>query len=104
MATISSEEALNLLSKKDRAYVKEKGEVLIQSYKALTDIRAELGMTQNDLADNLEINQKNISNLEKRSDMKLSTLRSYLHALGGELIVSARFPDQRTKVIESLSD
>ncbi len=104
MATISSEKALELLSKEDKAYVKKKGKALIEAYRALIDIRNELGVTQNELANTLDINQKNISNLEKRGDMKLSTLRGYLHALGGELVVSARFPDQETKVIESLSD
>ena len=38
MATISSEEALNLLSKKDKAYVKKKGGELIQAYRVLADI------------------------------------------------------------------
>ncbi len=104
MGTISSKEALKLLSKEDRAYVKRKGKTLIEAYRALTDIRNELGVTQNDLAGTLDINQKNVSSLEKRQDMKISTLRSYLHALGGELVISARFPDQETKVIQSLSD
>jgi DNA-binding XRE family transcriptional regulator len=104
MTSVPLEKAFELLSEEDRAYVKRKGKELLDDYKALSDVRAEIGMTQNDLADALEINQKNVSSLENRDDMKISTLRNYLHAMGGELVIAARFSDQETRVIQSLSD
>ena len=75
----------------------------IAEYKSLQKIRQELGITQVELASKLEVSQNNVSTLEKRTDIKLSTLKSYLEALGGELVISAKFPDQPLKVIESLS-
>ena len=36
--------------------------------------------------------QANISRIERRTDMYISTLRSYIEAMGGELDIIARFP------------
>ncbi len=104
MGTVSSDEAFKMLSKESKAYVQGKAEDFRLAYNALHDIRLELGLTQNEVADTLNISQKNVSSFESRSDMKLSTLKSYLHALGGELIISAKFPSKDACIIESLSD
>lgn len=37
--------------------------------------------------------QASTSRLEQRTDMYISTLRSYIEAMGGELDIIARFPD-----------
>jgi transcriptional regulator with XRE-family HTH domain len=50
-------------------------------------------MTQVRLAEVLGVNQGAISKLERRSDMYLSTLRSYIEAMGGQLEIRAVFPD-----------
>lgn len=104
MGTISSDEAFQMLSKESQKYVQEKSKDFRLSYPTLQDIRYELGLTQNDIADTLNISQKNVSSFEGRDDMKLSTLKSYLHALGGELIISAKFPSKEACIIERLSD
>jgi hypothetical protein len=36
--------------------------------------------------------------MEKRTDMYLSTLRSHIEAMGGELDIIARFPDGAVKI------
>ncbi|WP_163836089.1 XRE family transcriptional regulator [Spartinivicinus ruber] len=59
----------------------------------LAELRQSKDITQTELAEALSTTQPNIANVEKRSDVYLSTLRNYLHALGGELEVVARFPD-----------
>ncbi len=46
----------------------------------------------------LGIKQPSLSNLEKQSDMQISTLRRIVNALGGELEVSARFPAGTVKI------
>ena len=48
--------------------------------------------TQADLAATLHIGQDSVSRLEKRSDMLLSTLRSYVEAMGGRLELTAFSP------------
>ena len=60
---------------------------------ALADLRRAQARTQEELAKTLGVNQAWISRVERQTDMYLSTLRSYVEALGGELEVSARFGD-----------
>jgi len=60
---------------------------------ALADLRRAQAHTQQQLAQTLGVNQAWISRVERQTDMYLSTLRSYIEALGGELQVSARFDD-----------
>jgi DNA-binding XRE family transcriptional regulator len=64
----------------------------------LQQLRNAREMTQARLAEVLEMDQGNISKLEKRTDMYLSTLRSYIEAMGGELEIRAVFPDGDVKI------
>ena len=48
-----------------------------------------------ELADRLDRSQGNISELERRSDVYLSSLREYVEALGGELEINAVFDGKR---------
>ena len=50
------------------------------------------------LADVLHVQQPSIAKIEKRTDMYLSTLRSHIEAMGGELDVVARFPAGSVKI------
>jgi predicted transcriptional regulator len=59
----------------------------------LAELRGVLDVTQAELATRLEIAQSNVSRLERRNDMLVSTLRQVVTALGGELRVEAVFPD-----------
>ncbi len=59
----------------------------------LSELRAQRNLTQQDVADSLNASQANISRIEHEDDPYLSTLRAYIEALGGELELSARFPD-----------
>ncbi|MCW5589538.1 MAG: XRE family transcriptional regulator [Legionellales bacterium] len=59
----------------------------------LQELRRARAMSQERLAEVLETKQANISRLERRTDMYISTLRSYVHAMGGELSIIAHFPD-----------
>lgn len=64
----------------------------------LQQLRNAREMTQTRMAELLDMDQPNISKLEKRTDMYLSTLRSYIEAMGGKLEVRAVFPDGEVKV------
>ena len=61
---------------------------------SLAELRRARQMTQDQLASDLHINQASIAKLERRTDMYLSTLRRFVEAMGGELEIVARFPDQ----------
>jgi len=70
----------------------------------LAEIRKAIGMTQMELADRLEQGQGSVSKLERAADMYLTTLRKYLEALGGELHLTARFPDGRSFEIDHVAE
>ena len=64
----------------------------------LNELRQARGLSQKMLADVLHVHQPSIAKIEKRTDMYLSTLRSHIEAMGGELDVIARFPDGSVKI------
>ena len=59
----------------------------------LNQLREARQLTQVNLAEVLHINQGAVSMMEKRTDMYVSTLRNYIEAMGGELKITAEFPD-----------
>lgn len=70
----------------------------------LSEIRKAIGLTQAQLAETLRLGQGSVSKIENATDMYLSTLRRFVTALGGDLIVKASFPHGREFVIDHLSE
>jgi len=60
---------------------------------ALQELRQARKLTQQQLAESLEISQASVSKMESQSDMYVSTLRRFLEAMGGELRIVASFAD-----------
>jgi transcriptional regulator with XRE-family HTH domain len=58
----------------------------------LNHLRESRGWTQATLAGRMGTTQANISRLEHRQDVRLSTLRAYLAALGGRLEITVHLP------------
>jgi DNA-binding Xre family transcriptional regulator len=77
-------EQRNRIDKKARKILKEM---------SLNDIRLSRRCSQTELADLLEIRQASVSKLEHRSDIHVSSLRKYIEALGGKLVIQAEFPE-----------
>ena len=75
---------------------KEAEEELLQM--DLRGLRELLGKTQQEIAVLLERSQGQVSETESRKDVRLSTLRTYVEALGGELELIANFGDKRIKL------
>jgi len=75
----------------------------MHSEMALQELRQALHLTQQELADVLQMNQAAISKLEHESDMYVSTLRRFVAALGGELQIVAHFP-QGDVVVNQFED
>src|SRR5437879_2472852 len=71
---------------------------------ALEELRSAKQLTQSDMAEMLGVPQSSISRIEQRADMYLSTLRNYIHAVGGELRIQAVFPDGGTVVIDRFGE
>ena len=55
-------------------------------------------LSQAKLAAALHVNQAAISKLERRTDMYINTLRSYIKAMGGDLEIVAKFPDGEVRI------
>jgi len=58
----------------------------------LSEIRKQVGLTQEELAASLKIKQPSLSKLESQDDMQISTLSRIIEALGGELELIAHLP------------
>jgi predicted nucleotidyltransferase/DNA-binding XRE family transcriptional regulator len=76
------------------AAVDPRAEALIAEDLSLRDLRKRLGLTQTELARRLHKGQEVVSRIEQRQDLLLSTLRSYIGSLGGELELVCRFADR----------
>ena len=72
----------------------------------LQELRQARALSQQELAEVLGLNQATVSKLERRTDMYLSSLRRFVEAMGGELEISASFPDGKVRIqlLEELED
>ena len=57
------------------------------------ELRRARALTQQDLAEMLQVKQPAISKMEQRADVYISNLRSYIEAVGGKLKIVAEFPE-----------
>jgi DNA-binding transcriptional regulator YiaG len=64
----------------------------------LAEVRRALKLSQEEIAQTLQIGQGSVAKIEKRADMYVSTLRRFIEAMGGELEIIARFPDHAIKI------
>ena len=92
------------MSPRMRAAAEAEAKRMIAEELTLRELRKAHAMTQEKLAAVLGIKQESVSNLEKRSDMLLSTLREYVAALGGELQLLVKFPDRPAVALKSFSE
>ena len=87
-------ERMNKLPEARRKKVEERAKALIAEEMSLQDLRKARKQTQARIAQQLGINQENVSRIEKRSDLLLSTLSGYVEAMGGKLSLVVEFPDR----------
>ncbi len=66
----------------------------------LSEVRREVGLTQEELAATLGIEQPSLSRLEAQDDMQISTLRKLIAALGGELEIIAHLPGGAIRITQ----
>jgi transcriptional regulator with XRE-family HTH domain len=98
------DEVINGLPPERRERVEQLGRQLIHEEMTLQALRRQIELTQEDLAERLDIRQGNISKVEKRSDMLISTLRSYVEALGGKLELVAHMPGRPPITLEGFCE
>ena len=70
----------------------------------LHQLRKARELTQAKIAGDLHMGQGDVSKLERRTDMYVSTLASYLQAVGADLEIRAVFPDGRAVKITQFAE
>lgn len=75
-----------------------------QEVESLRELRQIAGKAQADVATSLHIKQPSVSRIEKQTDMYLSTLRSYVEAIGGKLELVVKLPDRPALHLHQLGD
>src|SRR5262245_20605019 len=86
-----------------RAKISGRARELIGEEMALQQLRKAHHFTQEQIARTLNVGQDSISRLENRSDLLISTLRSYVEAIGGVLKITAEFREGSV-VVSGLGD
>src|ERR1700728_1330487 len=71
---------------------------------SLHQLRKARELTQAKIAGELHMGQGDVSKLERRTDMYVSTLASYLQAVGADLEIRAVFPDGRAVKITQFAE
>jgi transcriptional regulator with XRE-family HTH domain len=82
---------------------RERSRLLAEKYRAempLDELREAREMTQVHLARILKVNQAAVSKMERRTDMYISTLQDFIRAMGGELKITAKFPEGTVEIIQ----
>lgn len=80
------DELKSIMSEKSIQKAETKAQDILFDIK-LSDLRKEAGIKQQDIE---SFSQSGLSKIESRSDMKISTLREYLHSIGMQLEIRAR--------------
>jgi DNA-binding transcriptional regulator YiaG len=90
------------MSPERRARATERAQEMLRAL-PLQELRHARDLTQATLAESMDCGQDEVSKLERRADMLVSTLRRYVEAMGGSLEIVATFPDGEVR-ISSLGD
>jgi transcriptional regulator with XRE-family HTH domain len=98
------DEVIADFSPESRARIEAEAARMAAEVMTLREIRQAFRLTQESLAKALDMEQESVSRIERRADLLLSTLRSYIAAMGGSLKLVAEFPDRPSIQIETLSD
>jgi len=91
----SLDDVLSAFTPAQRARVEARAQELIEEELTLRDLRQAQHLTQERLAELLGVEQENVSHIERRADLLLSTLASYVAAMGGKLRLIAEFPNRK---------
>jgi transcriptional regulator with XRE-family HTH domain len=100
----SLETILAELSEEERARVLARAEEIKAEQMTMCDLRKARALTQKRVAERMKVTQESVSRMEKRSDLLLSTLTSYVTAMGGSLQLVATFPGRPQVVIAGFDD
>lgn len=88
------------MSPKARKEAQKKAKAMMHEIEALGELREAREYSQVELAKKLKVSQANVSKIEQRTDVYLSTLRDYIEGMGGTLEIHATFPEGSVKITQ----
>ncbi|MFL6804025.1 MAG: XRE family transcriptional regulator [Xanthobacteraceae bacterium] len=97
-------EMIDALPKQRREGIDARYRELKDEVESLSELRKAAGKAQADIAATLKIKQPSVSKIERQTDMYLSTLRSYVEAVGGKLDLVVRLPAHRAIRLHRLGE
>ncbi|RBP08635.1 helix-turn-helix protein [Roseiarcus fermentans] len=100
----SLDDVLASLPEERRQRVEARAQELMDEVESLGKLRRVAGKAQVDIASALKVKQPSVSKIEKQTDMYLSTLRSYIEAVGGQLELVVRLPSHAPLRLQRLGD
>lgn len=90
-------ELVDRMPSERRARIERRVEEMLEEM-PLQAVRQARSLSQQHLASRMKQSQSAVSRLERRTDMYISTLRSYIRAMGGDLDIIARFPEGSIRI------
>src|SRR5690554_3168729 len=100
----SLQDKLASLGPARRGKIEAEADRLHTEYLTLQELRKARQLTQVKLAEALGVQQATVAKYERQSDLLLSTLASYVHAMGGSLKLTVEFPGKAPVALEGLGD
>ncbi|RXH57376.1 helix-turn-helix domain protein [Granulicella sibirica] len=98
------QEKLNVLPKERREKIEKRAALLIAEEMTMRELRKARKITQAEMAKTLGVKQEQVSRIEKRTDLHLSTLRRSVEAMGGRLSLVVEFPNGAPVVVSGLTN
>jgi DNA-binding XRE family transcriptional regulator len=98
---VTLEQILNEMPEERRANILRRTQEIREELD-LREVRKLRKLTQTRLSRKLKIGQEGVSRIEKRSDLYISTLRSYVEAVGGKLKLVVELPDRAPILLTGL--
>jgi DNA-binding XRE family transcriptional regulator len=100
----SLDEVIASLPRDQQEQIAARYEELRQEVEGLRELRQIAGKAQEEVATALNIKQPSVSKIEKQADMYLSTLRSYVEAIGGKLELTVKLPTRPALRLQNIGD
>ncbi len=98
------EEVMASLPEEEQKAIHEEAARLIAEEMTLRELRKAAAQSQQELGRILKVKQAQVSKIERRADMYVSTLRSYIEAMGGQLEIIAHLPNHAPVRINQFED
>jgi transcriptional regulator with XRE-family HTH domain len=90
---VTFEKFMERFTPEERAEINRRADVLVAESRTLAQLRKGANITQEKMARRLKTSQANISEIESKRDVLVSTIARVVKGVGGRLLLYAEMPD-----------